>query len=64
MSFDTFKNMTVSQLYQQAADLKKESLNIRILAASNQQTNTNRMRTIRRDVARIKTRIKQLSQSA
>jgi len=64
MSFDTFKNMTVAQLYHQAADLKKESLNIRILAASDQPTNTNRMRNIRRDVARIKTRIKQLRESA
>lgn len=64
MKFDEMKNLTISELYQKAVDLKKEAMNIRILNASGQQTNMNRMRDIRRDVARIKTRINQLKKSA
>lgn len=64
MKFDEIKNLTISELYQKAVDLKKEAMNIRILNASGQQTNMNRMRDIRRDVARIKTRINQLKKSA
>jgi len=64
MKFDQMKNLTISELYQKAVDLKKEAMNMRILNASGQQTNMNRMRDIRRDVARIKTRINQLKQSA
>jgi len=64
MKFDLLKNMTLSELYQKAVDLKKEALNVRILSASSQPTNANRLREIRRDVARIKTRIQQLNQSA
>jgi large subunit ribosomal protein L29 len=64
MKFDEMKNLTISELYQKAVDLKKEAMNMRILNASGQQTNMNRMRDIRKDVARIKTRINQLKQSA
>lgn len=64
MKFDTIKNLTISELYQNAIDLKKEAMNMRILNASGQQTNMNRMRDIRKDVARIKTRINQLKKSA
>ncbi|MDP3371854.1 MAG: 50S ribosomal protein L29 [Candidatus Paracaedibacteraceae bacterium] len=64
MKFDTIKNLTISELYQNAIDLKKEAMNMRILSASGQQTNMNRMRDIRKDVARIKTRINQLKKSA
>ncbi|MES2252800.1 MAG: 50S ribosomal protein L29 [Pseudomonadota bacterium] len=64
MKFDQMKNLTISELYQKAVDLKKEAMNMRILNASGQQTNMNRMRDIRKDVARIKTRINQLKQSA
>ncbi len=64
MKFDKVKNLTISELYQKAVDLKKEAMNMRILNASGQPTNMNRMRDIRHDVARIKTRINQLRQSA
>ena len=64
MKFDEMKNLTISELYQKAVDLKKEAMNMRILNASGQQTNMNRMRDIRKDIARIKTRINQLKQSA
>jgi large subunit ribosomal protein L29 len=64
MKFEEMKNLTISELYQKAVDLKKEAMNMRILNASGQSTNMNRMRVIRKDVARIKTRIKQLKQSA
>lgn len=64
MKFEMLKSMTLSELYQKAVELKKEALNIRILFASSQPTDKNRLRQIRRDVARIKTRIQQLKTSA
>lgn len=64
MQFETLKNMTISELYQKIVDLKKEKLNINMLSVSGQSTNRNRLRSIRRDVARIMTRINQLRKSA
>jgi len=64
MKFEMMKNLTISELYQKAVDLKKEAMNMRILNASGQPTNMNRMREIRRTVAQIKTRINQLKKSA
>ncbi len=64
MKFDEMKNLTVSELYQKAADLKKEAMNMRIQFAAGQPADMNRMRGIRRDVARIKMRINQLKKSA
>ena len=64
MKFEMLKNMTLSELYQKIADLKKEAFNIRVLAASSQATNPNQLKMLRRDVARIKTRIQQLKNSA
>lgn len=39
--------------------LQKEQFNLRIQVTSGQSTNTARMRTVRRDIARIKTLIKE-----
>ncbi len=62
--FEKIKVMTISELYQNAINLKKEALNLRIQNATGQALNMNRMRNIRRDIARIKTRINQLKKSA
>lgn len=63
MKFDLLKNMTLAELYQKIVDLKKEALHVRILSSTSQETNLNRLRTIRRDVARLLTRIQQLKHS-
>ena len=46
---------TPEQLREQLVALKKEAFNLRFQQATNQLENTARMRTVRREVARIKT---------
>ena len=44
---------TLDELEQQLVDLKKESFNLRFQKASGQLENTARVRSVRRDIARI-----------
>ncbi len=60
MKFQDLANKTVSELYQQALDLKKEMLNLRMQAKTSQLTSTARIRECRRDFARIQTKLKQI----
>ena len=50
-----FRTMSLDQLDDQLAKLKKEQFNLRFQRASGQLENTARIRLIRRDIARIKT---------
>jgi large subunit ribosomal protein L29 len=52
---DDFKGMSIDQLDDQLAKLKKEQFNLRFQRASGQLENTARIRIVRRDIARIKT---------
>ncbi|CCB65784.1 MULTISPECIES: 50S ribosomal protein L29 [unclassified Hyphomicrobium] len=52
---DDFKGMSIDQLDDQLAKLKKEQFNLRFQKASGQLENTARIRTVRRDIARVKT---------
>ena len=47
--------MSLDQLDDQLAKLKKEQFNLRFQRASGQLENTARIRHVRRDIARIKT---------
>jgi large subunit ribosomal protein L29 len=47
--------MTPDQLSEQLASLKKEQFNLRFQRATGQLENTSRVRTVRREIARIKT---------
>jgi large subunit ribosomal protein L29 len=47
--------MTVDQLDEEVLKLKKEQFNLRFQRATGQLENTSRVRTIRRDIARMKT---------
>jgi large subunit ribosomal protein L29 len=49
------RGMTLDQLDDQLLALKKEQFNLRFQRASGQLENTSRVRTVRRDIARIKT---------
>lgn len=49
------RTKTDDELKQQLADLRKEAFNLRFQAASGQLENTAQARTVRRDIARIKT---------
>jgi large subunit ribosomal protein L29 len=47
--------MTLDQLDEEVVKLKKEQFNLRFQRATGQLENTARVRTIRRDIARMKT---------
>ena len=55
MKAQELKEKTPEQLQEQLVALKKEAFNLRFQQATNQLENTARMRTVRREVARIKT---------
>jgi large subunit ribosomal protein L29 len=52
---EEFKTMSLDQLDDQLAKLKKEQFNLRFQRATGQLENTARIRLVRRDIARIKT---------
>ena len=49
------RQKTDDQLSEQLGDLKKEALNLRFQKASGQLEGTGRVRSVRRDIARIRT---------
>ncbi|WP_435166234.1 50S ribosomal protein L29 [Falsirhodobacter sp. 1013] len=64
MSATEFTSKTPDQLREQLVALKKEAFNLRFQQATGQLENTARMRTVRRDVARIKTVLNQKAAQA
>ncbi len=54
-----FRTLTVDQLDDELAKLKKEQFNLRFQRASGQLENTARVRVVRRDIARIMTLARQ-----
>jgi large subunit ribosomal protein L29 len=55
MKSEEFRAMSADQLDEQVARLKKEQFNLRFQRATGQLENTSRVRSVRRDIARIKT---------
>lgn len=55
MKAQEFRDLTIDQLDEQVDKLKKEQFNLRFQAASGQLENTSRVRTVRRDIARLLT---------
>jgi large subunit ribosomal protein L29 len=49
------KTMTIDQIDDEVLKLKKEQFNLRFQRATGQLENTNRVREVRRDIARLKT---------
>jgi large subunit ribosomal protein L29 len=52
---DDFRAKTVDELSDQLVKLKKEQFNLRFQRANGQLEKTNRIRVVRRDIARIQT---------
>jgi len=52
---DSFRGKTADELSTQLAAFKKEQFNLRFQRANGQVENTGRIRTLRRDIARIQT---------
>ncbi|KPB01271.1 50S ribosomal protein L29 [Ahrensia marina] len=56
--------LTADQLAEELEKLKKEQFNLRFQGATNQLEKTNRVRQVRRDIARIKTIAGQMADKA
>ena len=52
---DDFRGKSADELSSQLSNLKKEQFNLRFQRANGQVENTGRIRTLRRDIARIQT---------
>lgn len=52
---DDFRTKTADELTDQVGKLKKEQFNLRFQKANGQLEKTNRIRQVRRDIARIET---------
>ncbi len=60
MKFPELKDMTVGELSAKGRDLRQELFNLRLQKATAQLEKPARIRLIRKDIARIETRITQL----
>ena len=64
MKMSELKDMTVPELAAKGRDLRQEIFNLRLQQASSQLEKPARLRTLRRDIARIETRMSQLRNKA
>jgi large subunit ribosomal protein L29 len=64
MKVNELRDMTPDQLDDQLVKLKKEQFNLRFQVATNQLENTARIRQVRRDIARVKTVVRQKALTA
>jgi large subunit ribosomal protein L29 len=60
MKMSELKDMTLVELMAKGRDLRQEIFNLRLQQASAQLEKPARLHTLRRDIARIETRISQL----
>ncbi len=58
------RTKTVDELKDSLLSLRKEQFNLRFQKASGQLENTARVRQVRRDIARVKTILRGMSQAA
>ena len=61
MKFTEIKDSTAVELAAKSRDLRQEMFNLRLQQASAQLEKPARLRQLRRDIARVETRISQLS---
>jgi len=59
MKIDEIRGMTPDQLQEALLNLKKEQFNLRFQAATGQIEKTHRVNEIRKDIARLKTVLRQ-----
>ncbi len=64
MKADDLRSKTADELRDAIMDLRKEQFNLRFQKASGQLENTARAREVRRDIARVKTMLRNLQQAA
>ena len=59
MATQNYKDLTPDQLRDELAKLKKEQFNMRFQKATGQLENTAQVRKVRRNIARVRTYLKQ-----
>ncbi|MGD0614019.1 MAG: 50S ribosomal protein L29 [Verrucomicrobiota bacterium] len=64
MKMPELKDMTLVELAAKGRDLRQEVFNLRLQQASARIEKPGRLRSLRRDIARIETRISQLRKKA
>jgi large subunit ribosomal protein L29 len=64
MKMAELKDMTLVELAAKGRDMRQEIFNLRLQQASAQLEKPGRLRTLRREIARIETRISQLRNKA
>jgi large subunit ribosomal protein L29 len=64
MDAQELRSKTPDQLKEELASLKKEAFNLRFQQATGQMENTARMRSVKRDAARVKTVLNEKAASA
>jgi large subunit ribosomal protein L29 len=64
MKFAELKDMTLAELTAKSRDLRHEKFDLRLKQASAQLEKPARLRTLRKDIARVETRMSALSNQA
>jgi len=64
MKFAEIKDLTLVELSAKSRDLRHEMFNLRLQQASAQLEKPARLRTLRKDIARVETQISSLSKKA
>ena len=64
MKMSELKDMTLQELSAKGRDLRQEVFNLRLQQASSQLEKPARLRWLRRDIARVETRLTQLRNPA
>lgn len=63
MKFSELKDLTLQELNARSTELRRERFNLRLQQASAQLEKTARLRTLRKDIARVETAITQRRKS-
>ena len=64
MKIEELKGKTADQLTEMVGQLKKELFNLRFQRVSGELENTSRFSQVRRDIARVKTFVNQISKKS
>ncbi len=64
MKMSEMKDLTLTELAAKGRDLRQEMFNMRLQQAGSQLEKPARLRTLRRDIARIETRMSQIQNKA
>ena len=64
MKKQNFKEMTAAELAARGRDLRQELFNLRLQQSSSQLEKPSRMRTLRKDIARVETQLSVLRNKA